>query len=152
MSRSGSGSDTSALRQLELPAISLTGPGAVRPAPSAQARLSAAPATTGTVLVRPRRAAIDGRRVPTTFQEGWGCGSREASTPAAASSSVSQVRVLMPNIADVPASVQSVAGWPVRVRATYSDGCRNRLAAANTAGSCARIQLILAPVWKAAGT
>jgi len=58
----------------------------------------------------------------------------------------------MSNIALEPATVQSVAACPVSARHTYSDGCRNCRAAANTAGSCSRIQPILAAVWKAAGT
>jgi len=55
-SRSASGSATTEFRQLELPAISLTGPAAVTPAPSAQARLSAAPAITGTAFLPAARA------------------------------------------------------------------------------------------------
>jgi hypothetical protein len=52
----------------------------------------------------------------------------------------------MSNMAVAPATVQSVTGSPVRASPTYSDGCRKRLAASNTAGSCARIQPILAAV------
>ena len=78
-SRSGSGSATTELRQVELPAISLTGPGAVTPAPRAQARLSAAPATTGTGRASPNRRTRAGRSSPAMVQDGrvaalWGGG------------------------------------------------------------------------------
>ena len=73
---SGSGSAITELKQLELPAISLTGPDAVTPAPSAQAMLSPAPATTGTPGGRPRRRASVGRISPAMLQEGTTCGER----------------------------------------------------------------------------
>ena len=151
-SRSGSGSATTELRQVELPAISLTGPGSVTPAPRAHARLSAAPAITGTVWASPNRRTRAGRSSPATVHEACGTGSRAGSRPSQARRSVAQVRRAISNMAVAPASVQSVTGSPVRASPTYSDGCTKRLAASKMAGSCARIQPILAAVKNAVGT
>ena len=137
---------------MELPAISLTGPGTVTPAPRAQARLSAAPAITGTAFRRPKRRTSAGLSSPATVQDGWGTGSWAGSTPTAASRSAAHARCAISNMAVAPASVQSVTGAPVSASPTYSDGCRNRSAEPNTAGSCARIQLIFAAVKNAVGT
>ena len=57
--RIGNGSGTEAFRQVDEPAISLTGPSATTPAPSAQAWESAPPRMTGTPAGTPTRRAID---------------------------------------------------------------------------------------------
>ena len=64
IARSLVGSLTTVLRQVELPAISLTGPGEVTPAPKAHAMLSPAPATTG--IGRGKAEAPDQRRAQLT--------------------------------------------------------------------------------------
>mgnify|MGYP003693759751 CR=1 FL=1 len=98
-SRSGSGSATTELRQVELPAISLTGPGAVTPAPRAQARLSAAPAITGTGRASPNRRTRAGRSSPAMVQDGCGTGSRAGSRPSQARRSAAQIRWVISNMA-----------------------------------------------------
>src|SRR5262249_42851802 len=134
-SRPGSGSATTEFRQVELPAISLTGPGAGTPAPRAQARLSAAPAITGTGRASPNPRTRAGRRSPATVQDGRGTGSRAGARAGHARGAGAQSR-----------GGDSVTGSPVRASPAYSDGWRNRRAAPKVAGSCARIQPILAAV------
>ena len=79
-------------------------------------------------------------------QDGCGTGSLAGSRSSQVSKSGAHIRWAISNMAVAPASVQSVTRSPVRASPTYSDGWRNRRAARKVAGSCARIQPILAAV------
>ena len=117
------GSLTTVLRHVELPAISLTGPGDVTPAPSAQAMLSPAPATTGTDVESPKRRTREGRSSPTTLHDGYGTGSCDISRPTYSTSSGDHCRLRRLSNALAAAIDQSVTASPVSVSATSSVGC-----------------------------
>src|ERR1700733_13890273 len=106
MSRLASGAGTTELKQLELPAISLTGPGAVTPAPIAHAMLSPAPAITGVPGSSLRRRARAGRRPPMTLHEDLMGGSVSGSRSRALISSLAHVRWLRSRRAVAAATVQ----------------------------------------------
>src|SRR5262249_43568624 len=109
---------TTELKQLELPAISLTGPGAVTPAPSAHAMLSPAPATTGTPAGRPRRRASAGRTSPVMLHDGTTAGNEAGSRPSPASRPAAHWRPRRSSSAVAAAIDQSVVALPVSVSAT----------------------------------
>ena len=106
------------LKQLELPAISLTGPVPVTPAPSAQAMLSPAPATTGTPAPSPSRPARAGLTSPAMLQDGITAGSSPASRPRLASRSPAQRRLRRSSTPVAAAIDQSVVALPVSARTT----------------------------------
>ena len=147
------GSLTTELRHVELPAISLTGPGAVTPAPNAHAMLSPAPATTGIVGGRPTRRTSAGRTARRRRSRKDADGKCAGSRPTASIRSRGPVRARGGRAARSrrPSSSRGHVS-PVSARATKSVGWTNRRVAAKTSGSCARIHMIFAATWNAAGT
>ena len=80
------------MRHEEAPAISLTGPGAITPAPNAAHWLSAAPITSGTPAGRPSSPATRSGSSAAWAHGGRAAGNSAGSTPKAASSSGSHAR------------------------------------------------------------
>ena len=80
------------MRHDDAPAISLTGPGAITPAPNAAHWLSAAPITSGTPAGRPSSPATRSGSSAAWAHGGRAAGNSAGSTPKAASSSGSHAR------------------------------------------------------------
>src|SRR3954468_20545356 len=92
-----SGRSTTALRHVDEPAISLTGPGVTTPAPNAQAWLSAPPRTTGVDGGSPRGRATDGRSEPTTSDDRHTRGNSVGGSARSPTTSVAHARVVRSN-------------------------------------------------------